>query len=208
MKEYQEQLKDISEIRSLMEESSKFLSLSGLSGISAGVIALIGALGTYRFLDEKGVYGQLTSPYVRIEIDLLWTLFAIALVILGLAIGFASLFSIRMARKKELPIWNKTASKLAINLLIPLITGAIFCFLLAFYGFAAMVAPATLIFYGLALLNASKYTLKEIRYLAISEIVLGLISAIYLGYGIFFWAVGFGLLHIIYGVLMYTKHER
>jgi hypothetical protein len=44
--------------------------------------------------------------------------------------------------------------------------------------------------------------------LGICEIGLGLIASIYMGYGLLFWAVGFGVLHIIYGIVMYMKYER
>jgi len=68
------------------------------------------------------------------------------------------------------------------------------------------VAPLTLIFYGLALVNASKYTLSEIRSFGIAEIVLGLIAMAFIGYGLLFWAIGFGLLHIIYGIIMHVRY--
>jgi hypothetical protein len=65
-----------------------------------------------------------------------------------------------------------------------------------------------LIFYGLALINASKYTYNDIRYLGISELLIGLCSTLFLGYGLFFWAAGFGLAHIVYGALMYFKYDK
>ena len=65
-----------------------------------------------------------------------------------------------------------------------------------------------LIFYGLALINSSKYTFFEIRYLGIAEIVLGLIASVFVSSGLILWAAGFGLLHIIYGIIMYYKYER
>ena len=208
MNDYQERLKDISEIRSMMEESTRFLSLSGLSGIGAGIMALIGAFGTYSYLQSQGIYGSLMAHYYEVTTKQLFTLVGIALGILAAAITVAVFFSARLARRRQLPLWNRAASRLTLNLVIPLGAGAAFCFLLAWYGYVGMVAPATLIFYGMALLNAGKYTLREIRYLGISEIVLGLISGCFLGYGIFFWAIGFGLLHILYGILMFRRYER
>jgi hypothetical protein len=65
-----------------------------------------------------------------------------------------------------------------------------------------------LIFYGMALLNGSKYTYHEIRALGILEVLLGLIASMNLGHGLLFWALGFGVLHIIYGVLVWYRHER
>jgi hypothetical protein len=58
------------------------------------------------------------------------------------------------------------------------------------------------------LINASKYTFNDIRYLGFCEIILGLGAAVYVGYGLYFWALGFGILHIIYGAMMYYKYER
>ena len=72
----------------------------------------------------------------------------------------------------------------------------------------AFVAPLTLVFYGLALVNASKYTLGYIRYFGITMIILGLASVWFLGYGLFFWTLGFGVCHIIYGALMHFKYDR
>ena len=65
-----------------------------------------------------------------------------------------------------------------------------------------------LLFFGLALLNASKYTFGEIKILGISEIILGLVSMYWTSLGLLFWAIGFGLFNIIYGVYMYVKYER
>ena len=65
-----------------------------------------------------------------------------------------------------------------------------------------------LIFYGIALYNASKHTLSYVKYLGFTEIILGLISAMYPGDGFWFWVIGFGFMHIIYGSLMYFKYDK
>ncbi|MFK7920380.1 MAG: hypothetical protein AB8H47_00410 [Bacteroidia bacterium] len=209
---YRERLKDLSEIRSMMENSSKFMSLSGLSGIAAGIVALIGAWVASEFLEGQGVLDNfiilVNDTYYIPEASLIWKTMGLGVAILLTAVFFATLFSVRMARKNKLPLWNRTAERLLINMMIPLAVGAVFCFQLTRFGFIGMVAPATLIFYGLALLNAGKYTLREIRYLGLSEIALGLIAGFMVGYGLIFWVVGFGGLHIIYGVVMYLKYER
>lgn len=208
-KDYQDRLKDISEIRNLMEESTRFISLSGLSGVSAGVVALFGAAGTYRYLKSVDIYNemQLGSTF-RPSSAQLWDLIGIALLIMICAAAAASFFTIRRAKKSDKKIWTQASQRMAINLIIPLVAGAVFCIEMAYFGHPGHVAPATLIFYGLALLNAGKYTLREIRYLGISEIVLGLIAGFITGYGIIFWAIGFGVLHIVYGTVMYLKYER
>jgi hypothetical protein len=130
-----------------------------------------------------------------------------AVIVLALALFFGIYFTTRKARKNGLKVWDHTAQRMVINLFIPLIAGGIFCLTLLYHHLIFLLAPATLIFYGLALINASKYTFNEIRVLGISEIILGLMAAFFIGYGLLFWAVGFGVLHIFYGLMMYYRYE-
>ena len=196
MNDIDEQLKNISEMRTMMERSSKFLSLSGLSGISAGIVAIIGAGFANVRLHEA--YGE------NIERSLLIN----ACLMLITAFGLAIFFSSRMAQKKNLPVWNHTTKYLLGSLFVPLSAGGTLCLILWYHGMVILVGPLTLIFYGLALLNISKYTLKEVQYLSIAEIVLGLLASVYLGSWLLFWALGFGVLHVAYGIFMYVKYEK
>jgi hypothetical protein len=206
MKDQKEHLQTLSEIRSMMERSSRFISLSGLSGVFAGVFALIGAYLGYLKLGEYSYsYRSLNNDSIT---DAIIYFFVIGGVVLLASISVGILLTIRNSKKKGIKIWDSTAKRLLINLMIPLVTGGLFCLILLYQGDLGMVAPATLIFYGLALINASKYTLNDIRYLGICEIVLGLTAALFIGYGLFFWAAGFGVLHIVYGAAMYFKYEK
>jgi hypothetical protein len=134
--------------------------------------------------------------------------FVDAFVVLVLALFFGVFFTTRNARKKGLPFWDATVKRMLINLFIPLVAGGVFCLILLYHHLVFLIAPSTLLFYGLALINASKFTLTDIRYLGISEIILGLIAMVFVGYGLIFWAIGFGVLHIVYGLAMYIKYER
>ena len=202
-------LDHLGEIRSIMERSTKVISLSGLSGVAAGVVALGGAWMGYQFLQENGLYENFQSREWHIATRSQFRyLILLAVGIIALAAGAASFFSMRLAKKRDLPIWNKTAKRMFLSLAVPLGAGAIFCFLLALYGVPFLVAPATLIFYGLALIQAGKYTFGEIRYLGFTEVILGLVASIFPGYGLMVWALGFGFFHIFYGVIMYFKYER
>jgi len=211
MNDVQQRLKDISEIRGLMERSARFLSLSGLSGIGTGIVAFLGAWASYTYLVSEGIWENWEKgSFIISQIQLL-QLGGIALTILFSALLVAIFFSVRLARVKNLPIWGSPARYLLLNLSVPLVSGGGFCILLAYHNFVGMVAPATLIFYGLALHSASKYTLREVGYLGISEVVLGLIAACWVGNAwtiLLFWTLGFGVLHILYGVFMYLKYER
>jgi hypothetical protein len=210
MDEKKQHLQNLSEIRSLMERSSSFLSLSGLSGIFAGIFAIFGAAFAYWYIYVY--YASNNIPLFLkgsdIEKEIVLILISDALTVLILALIFGLFFTYRNTKKKGLKIWNKTSRKLLFNLLLPLLAGGIFTFILIYHGIIILVASSTLIFYGLSLLNASKYTLRDIQYLGISEIILGLLSGIFVGYGLYFWVLGFGILHIVYGTAMYLKYEK
>lgn len=215
MDKQNEHLENLSEIRSLMERSSRFISLSGLSGVIAGIFAILGATAAYYYISTHPhssgyyyYYDYIISESGDINMDSLVFFFADAIVILVLSLLMGCILTIRKAKQKGHSFWDTTAKRLLINLMIPLITGGLFCLVMLYHGLVALIAPATLIFYGLALLNASKYTLDDIRYLGICEIGLGLISSMYIGYGLIFWTIGFGILHIIYGMVMYNKYEK
>ncbi|HTY58826.1 MAG TPA: hypothetical protein VMF59_08400 [Bacteroidota bacterium] len=201
-------LRDISAVRSMMERASKFLSLSGLSGISAGVVALAGAWAAYRAIGESG--GQLPLPGEEAAGAALplGFLLADAVAVLVIALGCSIYFSVRMARKKGLPLWGPTTLYLLGALTIPLAAGGAFCAVLVLHGLYGLLPSVMLLFYGLALLNAGNFTFGEIRYLGIIDILLGLTAGFRPSLGLVLWAGGFGLLHIVYGVLLYTKYEK
>jgi hypothetical protein len=208
MKEKQEYIRDIAEMRSMMERSSKFLSLSGLAGIMAGIYALSGAYIAYKFFHfnpDETVYstiksGSLSSSLVKVIF--------LAIIILILAIGTAIFLSYKKANKSGEKLWNPTAKRLLINMAVPLIVGGLLILILISKGLIGFIAPFTLLFYGLALYNASKFTYEEVRSLGLIEIGLGLISSYFVGYGLLFWALGFGVVHIIYGIYMHYRYER
>jgi hypothetical protein len=222
--EQSQSLEALQDIRRMMERSSRFISLSGLSGVSAGICALIGAGIAHLWLVDYWtgtVSGSLSggdglreetrgslhgaNPDVR---DIQIRLVALALGVLIAALATSTWFTWRKARKNQLPIWDHASKKLAVNMAIPLATGGFFVLALIHYSDWVYVAPACLIFYGLALVNASKFTLTDIRYLGLLEIALGCISMYYPHEGLYFWAAGFGVLHIIYGLIMWWKYER
>ena len=191
-----------------MERSSKFISLSGLSGILAGIYALIGAAFAYNML-YNGIGGYTFDTHYPIIKDLeIVSLLGVAVIVLLASVSTCVILSISKAKKKGQPIWGKTSRTLLFNMIIPLVTGGLLIFILLTRGYFGIVAPASLVFYGLALVNASNFTYSDIRYLGILEILLGLAAACLPGYSLLFWAIGFGLLHIIYGSVMYLKYDR
>ncbi|MGL2963765.1 hypothetical protein ACSVH2_08110 [Flavobacterium sp. RSB2_4_14] len=205
--ENKDYLKDIQDIKQMMTQSSRFISLSGISGILAGIYSLIATWLAYKtiYFDTStlGSYENLVISY-----DAVVRLFVIAASLMIVSIFTGLLLSLRKAAKANEKIWNPTSKRLLINFLIPLLTGGFFIVFLIEKNIFGLVAPLTLIFYGLACVNASKYTLGDVRYLGITMIILGLLSTWFLGYGLLFWALGFGVCHILYGSIMYFKYDR
>ncbi|MFZ0391722.1 MAG: hypothetical protein WAN36_14775, partial [Calditrichia bacterium] len=188
----QDYIRDIAEIRSMMERSSKFLSLSGWAGIMAGVYALAGvyvAFKVYHFNPDKIFYSSTGAGRTMSSLP---DLLLLAFLILILALSTAIFFSWRRAKKRNETAWNATSKRLLANMAVPLLTGGILILVLVSKGLSGLVAPLTLLFYGLALYNAGKFTYNEVKYLGMIQIGLGLISSWFIEYGLLLWAIGFG----------------
>ena len=201
-------LETIQDIKRIMERSSRFISLSGLSGIAAGICALAGAFFAKQILDNY--YSQINKvgftsiSFHKLKLDIL----LIAMFILITALVTAFYFTWRKAHHDKQPVWNNTSKRLTVNLFIPLVAGGLFILAMLQNDDWHYISSVSLVFYGLALVNASKYTFTDVRYLGYCEIILGLLSTQYISYGLYFWAFGFGVLHIIYGFAMWWKYEK
>lgn len=203
-------LQEVQDIRRMMERSSRFISLSGLSGVSAGLFALAAAAIArylifppyYRAYNETHIWSA--EDFDRLKIQLL----GLAAAVFVAAFCSAFYFTWRKSSRQGVALWNPTSRRLAWNMAVPLVAGGAFILGMLQYDHWDFVSPACLVFYGLALVNASKYTLTDIRYLGYCQIGVGLINMQLIGYGLYFWALGFGVLHIVYGVLMWWKYER
>lgn len=207
MKE-QDYIQDLAEIRSMMERSTKFLSLSGLAGIMAGIYALAGVwivYSVYNFNPHDIILRTTSSgglfPYLPQVV-------IVALSVLVLAVGTAILLSWKKAKKRGEKAWNATSRRMIVNMGVPLAAGGILIVILLSKGLVGLIAPLTLLFYGLALYSASKFTYKDVKFLGLIQIGLGLAGAWLIEFGLLLWAIGFGVAHIGYGIYMYFRYER
>lgn len=190
----------------MMERSSKFLSLSGLSGITAGVIASIGAAFAYFHILQEPLAANLDTTHEAM-FHKMTLLVADASVILLLSICSGIYFSWRKSVKKNLKPSKSLIKKTVYNLSIPLVTGGIFTLIFLLRGDLATAIAMTLTFYGLALINVSKYTLDEVHYLGLTEIILGILAVLLPAWSFPLWTIGFGACHIVYGTAMYIKYD-
>jgi len=195
-------LKDISDIKDMMNRSSRFISLSGLSGILAGVYALIGAGYAYWLVtsSDRG-YLILDGQIFRlILLDLILVAF--------FSIATAIFLTTKKARSHKVSVWDTSTKRLLVNFLVPFIAGSVYILIILNQQKYGQTGALMLIFYGLALVNASKYTIGNIKYLGYVEIALGLLGALWPGYGFWFWVLGFGVMHIIYGSIMLAQEKK
>jgi len=194
-------LKDISEIKNLMNKSSRFISLSGLSGILAGVYALIGAAAAFYIVNTY------SRGYLILDGKIFYICFAILIGVAVLSVITGIYLTTRKAKKNGEGIWDASSKRLLINFLVPLIVGGLYILIILDQQKYGQTGALMLIFYGLALVNASKYSIGDIRYLGFTEIILGLICALFPGYGFWLWVIGFGVMHIVYGSIMHFKYD-
>ena len=192
---------DIKMIREMMERSSKFLSFNGISIVFAGIFAIIGA--TFAHLFIRGYLGGEYSTILEIVV-----LIFDALLVLLLSICSVTYFCWKKAKANHESLFSSTTRRAAYSLLLPLFTGGIFSLVFLFRGDLHTVYAATLIFYGLGLVNASKYTQSELNHLGIANVILGLSAVFLTDLSLYLWAAGFGICHIIIGAIMYFKYEK
>ncbi|WP_339707138.1 hypothetical protein [Algoriphagus aquimarinus] len=198
---------ELAEIKSMMERSTRFLSLSGLAGILAGIYAFAGAgIAWYWIYFPDTEFGTESEPISSDELQV--NLLAVALLVLLLAIGSAYLLSQNKSQRKAQKFWSSASKRFLLALFIPVLAGGLFSFALIHENTYQLLAPATLIFYGLGLINASHFTLGEIRNLGVGQLVLGIFAAFFPDFGLICWALGFGVLHVIYGSMMYYRYDR
>lgn len=196
-------MQDLREIRSIMERSTKFLSLSGVSGVLAGVYALAGVYSVHGIFDQ-----QESLIYKTASNEQVLSLLLTGTLVLLLAITTAVFFSVSKGRERGERVWNAAAKSMLKSMAVPLVTGGLIALILLAKGLLAFLAPVTLIFYGLALYNAGNYTFNDVKYFGIAQLILGLLAIYFTQYGLMFWAFGFGVLHIIYGIYVNYKYER
>lgn len=207
-------LNALRDIKDIMERSAKFISLSGWSGIWAGSVALVGSYIAHTWLSElpnayyntyreapaamsEGDYNNITLRFI-----------ILAIVVLATAFAGGVYFTWRKTTQKGQKAWNAASKRMIWHMAVPLLAGGVFSLLFLRNGHEMYIAPACLVFYGLALINGSKFTVSDIKYLGYLELVLGFITMLMPGYGLTFWAIGFGGLHILYGIIVWNKYDK
>ena len=125
-----EPVQALEEIKQMMDRGSRFVSLSGWSGIAAGICALIAAWVADKKLDQYGInkidYSKSgytnNGDFLQFQRDLV----ILAVITFIAAFSLAFLFTWLRSRKTGVPVWGFTARKVIINVAVPMIVGALF----------------------------------------------------------------------------------
>jgi hypothetical protein len=217
MNENMNPIESLEEIKSYMQKSTRFLSLSGWSGIWVGACGLVSGLLAMYLLREATIspvnynyYGENFKGeiFYAVKKTLRIKLLILAFFTFLAAVSGGFFFSARKAKKDGVPFVNHVFRRMIVNFSIPLITGGLVCLSFIYHNYIILVAPATLIFYGFALFMVARDTLDEIKTLALLEILLGIVSFFLLKYNMICWIIGFGVLHVVYGIIMRNKYDK
>lgn len=207
----EDSLQVLNDIRSMMDRSSRVLSLSGWSGIWAGLVALAATMLAQHWIhDMEAAYagsdGFFAMMLAGVAISKRFLFLAVAT--FGLAVLGAFYFSYRKNSREGHKTFNTAARRMIISMGIPMAAGAWMVFYFLSEGQIFNLVPTMLVFYGMTLINSAKYTISDIRWLGLFEIITGCFATLRPEWGLYFWAFGFGVLHIVYGIIMWRKYDR
>ncbi|MBQ1408707.1 MAG: hypothetical protein IIY87_03000 [Bacteroidales bacterium] len=198
-------LRDIKDIRSMMERSSRFLSISGWGVAAVGIIAIVAAWIAYKVFSDGTLFGYTHYLWAyKTKVAVVGSL--ILVVFCGMIVFFSSVI---MARRRGVKfVFDKTMRRTVLNFSIPLLAGGILCLALVLEGHYGLTSSIMLIFYGLALINCHHFSHPVLGTLGYLELLLGLVDCFTVTHALLLWAVGFGLLHLIFGIYLIVINKR
>ena len=142
-------IESVNEIKELMERSSKFVSLSGMTAVLAGVYALAGAY----------VAGQLLRSEDNRE-----GLIMVASLVLIVSVVTACILSWYKAKKMRQKLFSKLTCRIAWNFSLPLLTGGLFCIALLLREHYGLVSSVMLLSSIISFFHTVNKTTFHIKY--------------------------------------------
>ncbi|HEY4539305.1 MAG TPA: hypothetical protein VIG94_04750 [Faecalibacter sp.] len=193
----------LEEIKSMMQKTTKFSSINGWSGIWVGIIGLVASYLVYSIILESSFQWHGLAPDESRDAKLAFML----IITLIVACSGGVYFIAKKSKRNGESFINSVTKRILIRFLTILGIGGLVCGLLYYHLSFVYVAPSTLLFYGLALLYIERDTIKELKYLAFVEIILGLLAFYFIYNGLLFWTIGFGIVHLFFGVFLVNKYK-
>jgi hypothetical protein len=179
---------NIEYIRDTMESAGQFTALSGLGSILLGVVGLAAApIASAQPTNE----GWLVT----------WLMAASVAVPLG---GSAVL---RKARSAGVPLLSGHGRRFVLGFVPGMLTGALITVALFRAGLFHLMPGCWLLMYGTAVLTAGTFSVAIIPLMGVSFMVVGAVALFFpAAWGDDFMAVGFGGIHVLFGVLIARRY--
>lgn len=210
--ENKEALNTLNEIKDLMEKSSRFQSISGLSIVIVGLLASVVSAGAWLMLLPHSDISWLPTTCNGILINSPFrTKIAVFSALLLLVISFStvSFFSLHKMKKQRGAVsFDSTLRRCLFHFCVPMVVGGLLCAAMLLQGHYGLTSTFMLVFYGLALINCSHYTSSSIAMLGYAQLVLGVVDCFAVSHAILLWWLGFGLMHILFGIYFIIKYDR
>jgi hypothetical protein len=175
-------------IRETMERSQSFTAVSGVGGVLMGLIAL-GAT----FL---AVRSETTEAWVTV-----WMSAAV------LSLGIALVAMTMKARAAGGSLLVGAGRKFAWNLTPPLLVGGLLTVAMTQMGAATLLPGVWLLLYGTGVVTGGAFSVRVVPLMGLAFMLVGA-AALFApaAWGNLFMAGGFGLLHIVFGIVIWRKH--
>ena len=177
-------------IRNLMERSTQYSTFSGLSGVFAGLVSIVGCLVTQAMgkVDDR-----------PIEFIVTW-----AIVIL-VAVGADYLLTKRRAAEVGKRVLSRLGRQMVIAAIPGLGSGSLLTFYFMQHKMLANIFPVWMLAYGIAVCATGLFSQREVSALGAAFLVAGAFSLLLPVSGLLMMAITFGGFHIVYALVMSKK---
>ena len=175
-------------IRETMERSTSFTAVSGVAGMIMGAVAMVAAV----------VASTRRTPEAWL---LTW-------LIAALVAGLAALWAmIRKARASGVSLLSGPGSKFALFFTPPIVVGALLTAALVRVDLLSVLPGAWLLLYGTAVVSGGAFSVRIVPMMGVGFMLVGALALFAPpAWGDEFMAVGFGVLHIVFGLVIWRKH--
>jgi hypothetical protein len=189
-----------------MQQNINPFSLKRYSGILIGLygLAVVYLINILTSGEQSGIelVSQLPLLFLQIGVTV------IALVFIVISLVTLWIRAKRTVRKNDQKLWSIFTRKIRWQTLISLLIILIIIIMISNIGYFSLTTPLSLFFYGLFLLNLSRFSSIGLRYLSLAEIILAITSYFIYDKEIIFLALGFGFLPILYGIATFIKTKN
>ena len=174
-------------IRETMERSASFTAVSGWAGVAMGVVAL-GAAAVARLQE---------APWAWLAVWLAAASLSAAVAVGGMAMK---------SRSVGTPLFSGPGRKFASSFAPPIAVGGALTLALFGAGQTALLPGTWLLLYGAAVVTGGAHSVRIVPLMGVMFMATGAVALALPGWGDVFMAVGFGLLHLVFGVIIARRH--